>query len=99
MPEPIATWNPARDVWETTQQGLLCEHLAVWSETWPTSGICVRGAVYELPTSEPRTAGSGSSWLLPAPTASLGSIGGSQPPEKRRAGGHSVQLRDVIEHL
>ncbi len=37
--------------------------------------------------------------LLPTPSASLGVNGGSQPPDKRRAGGHSVQLHDVIEHL
>lgn len=27
MPEPTATWNPARGVWETNQASLLCEHL------------------------------------------------------------------------
>ena len=37
--------------------------------------------------------------LLPTPTAYLGSCGGAQPPEKRRAGGHQVHLHDMIEHL
>lgn len=37
--------------------------------------------------------------LMPTPCAALASNGGSQDPEKRRAGGHSVQLHDVIEHL
>ena len=37
--------------------------------------------------------------LLPTPEANTGSNGGSQHPDKRRAGGHSVNLQDVIEHL
>lgn len=37
--------------------------------------------------------------LLPTPDASQGSRGGSQHPDKRRAGGHSVSLADVVEHL
>ena len=36
--------------------------------------------------------------LLPTPNASL-ATGGSQHPEIRKAGGHSVQLIDVVEHL
>lgn len=36
--------------------------------------------------------------LLPTPTTNLGANGGSQNPEKRRAGGHSVSLQDVAEH-
>ncbi|MFY7065965.1 DNA cytosine methyltransferase [Nocardiopsis changdeensis] len=35
--------------------------------------------------------------LLPTPDASQGSRGGSQHPDKRRAGGHSVSLADVVE--
>jgi len=37
--------------------------------------------------------------LLPTPTSNLGSNGGSQHPQKRRAGGHSVSIQDVAEHL
>lgn len=36
---------------------------------------------------------------LPTPTANVASNGGSQPPEKRRAGGHSVSIEDVVEHM
>lgn len=36
--------------------------------------------------------------MLPTPTTNLGDNGGSQDPEKRRAGGHSVSLQDVAEH-
>lgn len=35
--------------------------------------------------------------LLPTPDAYQGSRGGSQDPEKRRAGGHTVSLADVLE--
>lgn len=37
--------------------------------------------------------------MLPTPTANLGENGGSQDPTKLRAGGHSVSLQDVAEHL
>lgn len=37
--------------------------------------------------------------LLPTPEANTASNGGSQHPDKRRAGGHSVNLQDVAEHL
>lgn len=36
--------------------------------------------------------------LLPTPDAYSGSRGGSQHPEKRRDGGHTVSLADVAEH-
>lgn len=36
--------------------------------------------------------------LLATPTSNLGTRGGSQPPEKRKAGGHSVSLADQVEH-
>lgn len=37
--------------------------------------------------------------LLPTPQANIATNGGSQHPDKRRAGGHSVSLQDVVEHL
>lgn len=37
--------------------------------------------------------------LLPTPTANIATNGGSQSPAKRKAGGHSVSIQDVIEHL
>ncbi len=92
-----ATWNPARGVWETTQTAL-CGHSAPYSETWPTSGMTRDGMAYELPTLGHHTDDSASS-LLPTPEANTASNGGSQHPEKRKAGGHSVNLQDVIEHL
>lgn len=35
---------------------------------------------------------------MPTPDAYAGGRGGSQHPEKRRAGGHTVSLADVTEH-
>ena len=71
---------------------------AVWSEIWPASGMTRSGVLSELPTSAPLTSEHVCS-LLATPQANLGSCGGSQPPEKRMEGGHSVSLADQIEHL
>ena len=97
--EPTAVWNQSRDCWEASQVDLLSGLPAVYVETWPASGSIRNGRLYVRPTSEPHTGERGSSSLLPTPSASLGTSGGSQPPEKRAAGGHSIQLHDVIEHL
>ena len=70
--QPIAIWSTARDVWEIPQtEGLFCEHLDVFSETFPTSGMTRNGMAYELPTWVRRMDGSGYSSLpvLPTPTA------------------------------
>lgn len=69
MPEPIATWNPARGVWERPETNILCEHSALYSETWPTSGMTRGGRLYPLPTPGHRTDASESSSLLPTPAA------------------------------
>ena len=88
MPELIAQWNPTRDCWETTQQAsLLSEHLDVYSETWPTSGMTRSGVAYELPTWEPPTDAFGSSSLLPTPVATEGTKGTLQSSDEREAQG------------
>lgn len=72
MPEPIATWNRARGVWETQQTNLICGHSEPYLATWPRSGMTRGGVAYELPTPERRTAGNAGSvspGLLPTPTA------------------------------
>lgn len=96
--EPLAYWNSERDAWERRTVDLFSEHSDVYSETWPQSGMMRSGVSYRLPplalpTSEPESS------LLLTPTANLGSNGGSQPPEKRRAGGHGPTLADQIEHM
>jgi hypothetical protein len=78
---PRATWNPARDVWEhPTSIDLLSEHSAVFSPTWPSSGMTRSGVAYPLPMLEPRTSASESSSSpgLPTPRAS-DSKGGVYP--------------------
>ena len=93
-----ATWSPERDRWETSAPS------DVYSGTYPPSGTMRGGTWYERPRWAPLTSERASSFspangdLLPTPTSNLGSNGGSQDPEKRRAGGHSVSLQDVAEH-
>ena len=98
-PKPLAGWNTARDAWEVPDtEGLFCEHLAVFSETWPASGSMRNGRLYVRPTSERPTSEPVSSSLLPTPSASIGS-GGASDPDQRKLKGHAPRLHDVIEHL
>ena len=71
MQEPLASWNPKRDVWETEQMDLFSGHSDVFSETWPVSGMTRSGLAFELPTWEPPTSGTGCS-SLPTPRATRG---------------------------
>lgn len=68
----------------------------------PRSVIVSRGIVYARPISAHRisvTDGSLSRGvMMKTPTSNLGSNGGSQPEEKRRAGGHGPTLADQVEH-
>jgi hypothetical protein len=75
MPQLIATWNPARSVWETNQTAL-CGHSALFSETWPAWGMTRDGQAFALPTLVPPTDDSACS-SLPTPTTddSFGSRG------------------------
>lgn len=98
MERHLATWNPQTMTWERPQLTLggLSES---FSETWPTSGSMRSGCAYTRPTPALLTAGHGSSSLLKTPTANLGVNGGSQHPDKRKAGGHGPTLADEVEHL
>ena len=81
---------------------VLCGHLVPYSETWPRSGSMRNGAVFAPKTSVHPTAGSecsSSPGLLRTPTAQLADNGGSQHPDKRKAGGHGPTLADEVEHL
>jgi len=98
VPKRIATWNRARSVWET-EQGMVCGHSGVFSGIWPTSGMTRAGVAYALPTWALPTPDFGSSSLLKTPTSQLAVNGGSQHPDKRKAGGHGPTLADEVEHL
>jgi hypothetical protein len=68
--DPV-TWNPQREVWETSQMDLFCEQPEPFAETWPTSFTTRAGRLYrlpplELPTDENE---SSSSPTLPTPQA------------------------------
>lgn len=93
----LAFWNPARDIWESTAVDLLSGLSDVYSEILPPMGMMRGGRLYALATSELPIGGRDSSSLLPTPTVNLGINGGSQCPQKRRAGGHSPNLADVVE--
>lgn len=72
----IATWNTARDAWETPgAESLFCGHLAVYSETLPTSGMTRNGVLFGRPTWAHLMPGHGSSSspegaLFPTPRTS-----------------------------
>lgn len=105
-PVPLATWNSARGVWETTQPNLLCGHLVPYSAPWPISGTTQGDSCFVPPTSEPPIVASGPSsppgppsTLLKTPTSNIGKNGGSQHPSKRKSGGHGPNLADEVEWL
>lgn len=95
-PEPIASWNPARGVWETQQTNLLCEHSELYSQIWPKQGSMRNGQLF-LPRMSGQPTGaaesSSSPGLLKTPTAQLAINGGSQHPEIRRGGGSWAHAR------
>ena len=100
MPQQLAKWNSARDVWETTQT-VLCGHSDVFSEIWPTSGSMRNGAAYmqdDMPAAH--TGATGSSYLL-TPVASEVAKGTFQQGTERRATTGQLflvnQLRDIYE--
>ena len=86
MRQPLAIWNPARDVWEqggVATPNLLCGHSDVYSAILPPSDIALNGALYEHQTSARRTTANGSSSspgaTIPTPTATDGARGGKNP--------------------
>lgn len=60
----------------------------------PASGRMADGVIYAAPDGLTGTAAG----LLKTPTAQLAVNGGSQHPDKRRAGGHGPTLADQVEH-
>lgn len=88
--QPMATWNPARGVWETATVNLFCGHSELYSETWPASGSMRSGSVFRRPEWVPPTSGSGcsSSPGLPTPRA-----------RDWKSGGYEDGLEPVVAKL
>jgi len=98
----LAIWNQDRGTWEDWDGtiDLFSAHSESYSATWPSSGMTRNGVAYELPTPVlPITDTACSSSLLKTPTSQLAINGGSQHPDKRKAGGHGPTLADEVEHL
>ena len=110
--EEAGVWRPAlealscelRGVWSEifppsgmTANGLLYP-LPVWEPPTGAAGSS-SSASAEGPVSRGSAPSRQERPLFATPTSNLGTCGGSQPPEKRRAGGHSVSLADEVEHL
>jgi len=87
--QPTATWNSARGVWETQEASILCGHWVPYAETWPTEGTTLGGRVYAPPTSEPHTAGRGSSSPPGPPPVNL------PTPKARDAKGPDAMRQDL----
>ena len=98
MPNPLATWNPDRDCWETEVVDIF-GHSDVYSETWPTSGMTRDGVAYALPTWAPPTTGSASSSSPPdamLPTVTASEATGPGHPDSKSGG---ANLRTVVSVL
>jgi hypothetical protein len=95
---PFAFYDPDSSCWRTSQATFLSGS-DEYSGTWPPSGMTRGGCAYGLPMWEHPTGGRGSLLLLKTPTAQLAVNGGSQHPNKRKAGGHGPTLADEVEHL
>lgn len=96
--EPFAYYDP------DSSSLRMCADTFDWDSmpscvTLPPSGSMRNGWLYERPTLARPTAGSDCSSLLKTPTAQLAANGGSQHPDKRKAGGHGPTLADEVEHL
>jgi len=100
LPPPFAYFDPDSASLKTSQDTFDWD-LTPSSPILPRSGSMRNGWLYERPTLAPHTSAPGSSCspLLKTPTAQLAVNGGSQHPDKRKAGGHGPTLADEVEHL
>ena len=110
--EETRVWRPAMEALSCELRGVWSETFPASGMT--VSGVLYPLPVWEPPTGDAGSSSSASAAppaprgsapsrpgpaLFATPSASLASCGGSQPPEKRRAGGHTVSLADQVEHL
>jgi hypothetical protein len=99
QPKRLGQWNQTRGAWETDNHDLLSTLSEPFLETWPAWGMTLDGVAFALPMQGHPTDDTASSSLLKTPTAQLAVNGGSQHPDKRRAGGHGPTLADEVEYL
>lgn len=99
-PTPFAYFDRDTCSWKTSQASLF-EDLIESSPTLPSSGSMRSGAVFRRRPLVHHTGVTDCSsvQLLKTPTAQLATNGGSQNPDKRKAGGHGPTLADEVEHL
>lgn len=99
-PQPFATWNPARGIWETAQLDL-CGQPAPYSAIWPTSGWMHNGSVYPLRRSARRIRGFASSCLpitlFRTPLASDSARGGETLDQVKARRGTIALSHQVID--
>ena len=92
-PELLANYDPSTQSWRTSQRCLI-EGWALFSETWPRSGLMQSGIAYLLPPLVPRIIETGSG-LWPTPTAGDSKASGSRntPNSKAHPG---ISLTDAV---
>lgn len=105
-PVSFARFNPDGSLSRTyrdssVQASLLGTHYERWSGTWPRSGMCRDGIVYELPMSARPTAESGSSSSLnvPTPTASDAHWSNTEASRSGIVGNHNLSLVEWSRQL
>jgi DNA (cytosine-5)-methyltransferase 1 len=98
-------WNTVRGVWEKPIRNIICEHSALFSEVWPTSGTMRNGLVFVRPTQVRLTDENVSlsldileNSMLRTPTATEGE-GGARREDTQRANGRMVYVRDQMAQL
>lgn len=110
--EEAGVWRPAMEALSCELRGVWSETFPASGMT--VNGLLYPLPVWEPPTGAAGSSSSASAEgrvsrgsapsrpgaaLFATPNANLGACGGSQPPQKRRAGGHTVSLADQVEHL
>jgi len=94
VPTPDVTPSACRqgEAWAPVQDVLFGDTESV---RWPDAGMSRAGVVWPLPAGVCANHGV----LFKTPTSQLAINGGSQHPDKRKAGGHGPTLADEVEHL
>ncbi len=101
----LAEWGHDPSCSSRTCQGCLLQTTGtLWPQSftaWPQSATALTTGLWQRPPLAHHTDDDdgGESPCLKTPTANLATNGGSQHPEKRKAGGHGPTLADEIEHL